>query len=97
MLPIDPLKQGSRTHSVLCQRGSQLQKYKAARMSRRIPVEFIQIAWIILLFVQSIKFRCCWFCIIKKIPLNYANVLLILLFKHSTFFKSNDRIGILFF
>ena len=26
-------KQGSRTHSVLCQRSSQLQKYKAARMS----------------------------------------------------------------
>jgi len=29
------LKQGSRTHSVLRQRGSQLQKYKAARLSRQ--------------------------------------------------------------
>jgi len=33
------LKQGSRTHSMLCQRSSQLQKYKAARMSRRIAVD----------------------------------------------------------
>jgi len=33
------LKQGSRTHSVLRQRSSQLQKYKAARMSRRIAIE----------------------------------------------------------
>jgi len=33
------LKQGSRTHSLLQQRSSQLQKYKAARMSRRIAVD----------------------------------------------------------
>ena len=33
------LKQGSRTHSVLHPRSSQLQKYKAARMSRRTAVE----------------------------------------------------------
>ena len=32
------LKQRSRTHLVLRQRSSQLQKYKAARMSRRIAV-----------------------------------------------------------
>ena len=32
------LKQGSRTHSVLRQRSSQLQKYKAARMSGRIAI-----------------------------------------------------------
>jgi len=31
------LKQGSRTHSVLRQRGSELQKYKAALMSRPVP------------------------------------------------------------
>jgi len=44
------LKQGSsRTHSVLRQRGSQLQKYKAARMSRRIAVyqtsEGMRLGW----------------------------------------------------
>ena len=33
------LKQGSRTHSMLRQRSSQLQKYRAARMSRRIAVD----------------------------------------------------------
>ena len=33
------LKQGSRTHSVLRQRKTQLQKYKAARMSCRIAVD----------------------------------------------------------
>jgi len=33
------LKQGSRTHSVLCQRSSQLRKHKPARMSRRIAVD----------------------------------------------------------
>ena len=33
------LKQGSRTHSVLRQRSSQLQKYKAARMSRRVAID----------------------------------------------------------
>jgi len=33
------LKQGSRTHSVLRQGSSQLQKHKAARMSRRIVVD----------------------------------------------------------
>jgi len=33
------LKQGSRTHSVLRQRSSQLQKCKAARMSRQIAVD----------------------------------------------------------
>jgi len=33
------LKQGSRTDSALHQRSSQLQKYKAARMSRRVAVE----------------------------------------------------------
>jgi len=33
------LKQGSRTHSMLRQRSSQLQKYEAARMSRRIAVD----------------------------------------------------------
>jgi len=33
------LKQGSRTHSVLRQRSSQRQKYKAGWMSRRIAVD----------------------------------------------------------
>jgi len=33
------LKQGSRTHSVLRQRSSQLQKYKAELMSRRIAID----------------------------------------------------------
>ena len=33
------LKQGSRTHSVLCERSSQLQKHMAARMSRRTAVD----------------------------------------------------------
>jgi len=33
------LKQGSRIHSVLRQRSSQLQKYKAARMSRHIAID----------------------------------------------------------
>jgi len=33
------LKQGSKAYSVLRQRSSQLQKYKAAPMSRRIAVE----------------------------------------------------------
>jgi len=33
------LKQGSRTHSVLRQRSSPLQKCKAARMSRQIAVD----------------------------------------------------------
>jgi len=33
------LKQESRTHSVLRQRSSQLQKHEAARMSRRIAVD----------------------------------------------------------
>jgi len=33
------LKQGSRTHSMLRQRSSQLQKHKAARMSRRIALD----------------------------------------------------------
>jgi len=33
------LKQGSRTQSGLRQRSSQLQKYKAARMSRRIAID----------------------------------------------------------
>jgi len=33
------LKQGSRTHSVLRQRSSQLQKYKVARMSCPIAIE----------------------------------------------------------
>ena len=33
------LKQGSGTHSMLRQRSSQLQKYRAARMSRRIAVD----------------------------------------------------------
>ena len=33
------LKQGNRTHSMVRQRSSQLQKYTAARMSRRITVD----------------------------------------------------------
>jgi len=39
------LKQGSRTQSVLRQRRSQLQKYKAARMSRRIAVDQKVCGW----------------------------------------------------
>jgi len=39
------LKQGSRTHSVLRQRSSQLQKYKATRMSCRIAVDQKVCAW----------------------------------------------------
>jgi len=39
------LKQGSRTHSVLRQGSSQLQKYKAARMSRRIAVDQKVCGW----------------------------------------------------
>ena len=39
------LKQGSRTHSMLRQRSSQLQKYKAARMSRRIAVDQKVCGW----------------------------------------------------
>jgi len=35
----DALKQGSRTLSMLRKRSSQLQKYKAARMSRRIALD----------------------------------------------------------
>jgi len=35
----NPLKQGSRTHTVLRQRSSQLQKYKPARMSLRIAID----------------------------------------------------------
>jgi len=40
------LKQGYRTHSVLRQRGSQLQKYEAARMSRRIAVDQKVCGWV---------------------------------------------------
>jgi len=40
------LKQGSRTHSVLRQRGSQLQKYKAARMFRRIAIDQNACGWV---------------------------------------------------
>jgi len=40
------LKQGSRTHSLLRQRCSQLQKYKAARMSRRIAVNQKVCSWV---------------------------------------------------
>ena len=39
------LKQGSRTHSVLCQHSSQLEKYKAARMSPRIAVDQKVCGW----------------------------------------------------
>jgi len=39
------LKQGSRTHSVLRQRSSQLQKYKVARSSRRIAVDQKVCGW----------------------------------------------------
>jgi len=39
------LKQGSRTHSVLRKRSSQLQKYKAARMSRQIAVDQKVCGW----------------------------------------------------
>jgi len=39
------LKQGSRRHSVLRQGSSQLQKYKAARMSRRIAVDQKVCGW----------------------------------------------------
>jgi len=39
------LKQGNRTHSELRERGSQLQKYKAARMSRRIAIDQKGCAW----------------------------------------------------
>jgi len=37
---------GSRTRSVLRQRGSQLQKYKAARMSRRTAVDQNVCVWV---------------------------------------------------
>jgi len=39
------LKQASRTHSMLRQLSSQLQKYKAARMSRRIAVDQKVCGW----------------------------------------------------
>jgi len=39
------LKQGSRTHSVLRQRSSQLQTYKAARMCRRIAIDQKVCGW----------------------------------------------------
>ena len=39
------LKQGSRTHSVLCQRSSQLQNYNAARMFCRIAVDQKVCGW----------------------------------------------------
>jgi len=39
------LKQGSRTYSVLRQRSSQLQKYKAARMSPRIAIDQKVCCW----------------------------------------------------
>jgi len=39
------LKQESRTHSVLRQRSSQQQKYKAARMSGRIAVDQKVYGW----------------------------------------------------
>jgi len=39
------LKQGSRTHAVLCQRSSQLQKHKAGRMSRRTAVDRNVCGW----------------------------------------------------
>jgi len=39
------LKQESRTHSVLRQGSSQLQKYKAARMSRRIAFDQNVCGW----------------------------------------------------
>ena len=39
------LKQGSRTNSVLLQHSSQLQKYKAARMSRRRTVDQKVCGW----------------------------------------------------
>jgi len=39
------LKQGSSTHSALRQRNSQLQKYKAARMFRRIAVDQKVCGW----------------------------------------------------
>jgi len=39
------LKQGSLTHSVLRQRRSQLQKYKAAQMSRRIAIDQNVFGW----------------------------------------------------
>jgi len=40
------LKQGSRTLLVPRQRGSQLQKYKAVRMSRRIAVDQKVSGWV---------------------------------------------------
>jgi len=40
------LKQGRRTHSVLRQRSSQLQKYKAARMSSRIAIDQNVCGWV---------------------------------------------------
>jgi len=39
------LKQGSRTHAVLPQRSSQLQKYKAVRMSRHIAIDQKVCGW----------------------------------------------------
>jgi len=39
------LRQGSRTHLVVRQRSSHLQKYKAARMSRRIAVDQKVCGW----------------------------------------------------
>jgi len=39
------LKQGNRTHAVLRQRSPQLQKYKTARMSRRIAVDQKVCGW----------------------------------------------------
>jgi len=38
-IPANALKQRSRTYSMLRQRSSQPQKYKSARMSRRIAVD----------------------------------------------------------
>jgi len=39
------LKQGCRTHSVLRQRSSQLQKFKATLMSRRIAIDQKVCGW----------------------------------------------------
>ena len=44
-IPGNALKQGNRTHSMLRPRGSQLQKYKAAWVSRRIAVDQKVCGW----------------------------------------------------
>ena len=53
------LKQWSRTHSVLRQRSSQLQKHQATRMSRRIAIEQRKYA-AGMAGTQGWQFETCW-------------------------------------